>query len=137
MKKIMITLDDDVFDVLDAKATEKKMTASGLGKEIIVTACSTFTPINSATPCTQQIINDTIDAIRDYVNTLNPGDSFVLCNVKSYTDLPHGHKITVGKVWNRLVGDAATPGTEPNVKRAVNRNGNFKNRGSASVYTRI
>lgn len=133
MKKIMITLEDEVFAILDAKATEKKMTASGLGKQIIVTACSTFTPTNSATPCTQQIINDTIDAIRTYVKALKVGDSFVLCNIKNYSDLPHGHKITVGKEWNRLV----IGGTEKNVKRAVNRNGNFKNRGSAAVYTRI
>ena len=133
MKKIMITLEDSVFDILDAKATEKKMTASGLGKEIIVTACSTFTPINSATPCTKKTIDDTIDAIRDYVKALTPGESFVLCNVKSYTDLPHGHKITVGKVWNQLINS----GAEANVERAKSRNGNYKNRGSAAVYNRI
>ncbi len=133
MKKIMITLEDNVFDILDAKATEKKMTASGLGKEIITTACSTYTPTTSATPCTQQIINDTIEAIREYVKTLNPGTSFVLCNVQSYTDLPHGHKITVGKVWNQLISS----GAEANVERARSRNGNYKNRGSAAVYNRI
>ncbi|MBO4650341.1 MAG: hypothetical protein J5653_04020 [Clostridiales bacterium] len=133
MKKIMITIKDETFDILDAKAAEKKMTAPVLGSEIIETVCSTFTPTNSSTPCTQQIINDTIDAIRDYVKTLAPGDSFVLCNVQSYTDLPHGHKITVGKVWNQLISS----GKEANVQRAMNRNGNYKNRGSAAVYTRI
>ena len=133
MKKIMVTLEDSTFEILDAKATEKKMTAPALGREIITTVCSTFTPTNSATPCTQQIINDTIDAIRDYVKTLTPGDSFVLCNVQNYTDLPHGHKITVGKVWNQLISS----GAEANVERAMNRNGNYKNRGSAAVYTRI
>lgn len=133
MKRIMVTLEDSVYDVLDAKATEKKMTPSGLGKEIITTVCNTYTPTNSATPCTQQIINDTIDAIRDYVKTLKVGESFVLCNVKSYTDLPHGHKITVGKVWNQLISS----GAEANVERAKSRNGNYKNRGSAAVYNRI
>lgn len=132
MKRLMISLNDDIFDIIDAKALSENKTASELCKEILVNTANTFTPV-AGNPCTQQIVDEAIKEIRNYVKTLSTNKPFfVLSDVPSYQALPHGHKIKVGKEWNILV-DAG----EPNVTRAKTKNDQLKFRGSAAVYKRV